>query len=75
MLNTLQIEVIADELIPKNLIVKYKEKGAKEGDAIIAAFVEWTEADYLVTENRDFLKEIKTDFKTVKADGFIQLLQ
>ena len=73
-IKSLNIEIIADELIPHELVEKYHKRGAKEGDGVIAAFAEWIKADYLVTENRDFLKEIRTEFTTIKAEGFIRLL-
>lgn len=73
-LQSLNIRIIADELIPAELIQKYQRRGAKEGDALIAAFTEWIKADYLVTENRDFLKEIKLEFKTIPGEEFLQLL-
>ena len=74
LLQSLNITIIADELIPEELIQKYRNRGAKEGDALIAAFTEWIKADYLVTENRDFLKEIKLDFKTMCGEEFLRLL-
>ncbi len=73
-IKSLNLEIIADELIPHELIEKYHKRGAKEGDGVIAAFAEWIKADCLVTENRDFLKEMRTDFTTLNAEEFIRLI-
>ena len=74
LLQSLPIPIIADELIPEELMVKYKQRGAKSGDATIAAFVEWVKADYLVTENCDFLQELPLDFKVMKTTEFKKVL-
>ncbi len=73
-IQSLPIERVADELIPQELIYKYQKRGAKRGDDVIAAFADWIKADYLVSENRDFLQEIETDFKTIRAKEFIRLI-
>lgn len=58
--------------IPENLIEKYKKLGLKKGDFVIAAFCESIEADYLITENRHFLKSKKFDrFEVVNLKEFL----
>ena len=47
------------EKIPFDLLQKYKKLGLKKGDIAIAAFCETIGADYLITENRHFLKSRK----------------
>lgn len=75
-IKNLKIEVIDDRLVPFDVIKKYRDMGAKEEDSLIAAFAEWVEADYLITKNRHFLKEIKIDkFKTINAKGFMDILK
>ena len=43
------------------LLTKYKKLGLKKGDIAIAAFCEAINANYLITENRHFLKSEKFD--------------
>lgn len=75
-IKNLGIEVIDDKLVPKEIIQKYKNKGAKDADSVIAAFTEFVNADFLVTENRHFLKEIKiNEFKTIKAEDFMKVIK
>ena len=45
-----------DFVVPFELGAKYESLGLKPADAFIAAYVEWTGADALITENRHFLK-------------------
>ena len=64
--------VVRNEKLPKWLFKKYREKGLKKGDIVIASFYENEKADYLVTENRHFLKEAKFDrFKVVELSEFL----
>jgi predicted nucleic acid-binding protein len=67
------IQVIDIDKVPKNFIKKYTKKGLKDADAAIAAFTEWVKADFLISENRHFLKgELKTDkFLTLTAKEFL----
>lgn len=46
-----------DFVVPFELGSKYEADGLKPADAFIAAYVEWTGADALVTENRHFLRQ------------------
>ena len=44
-----------DYIVPFELGVKYESYGLKPGDAFIAAYAEYVQADLLVSENRHFL--------------------
>ena len=64
--------VLRKEKLPMALFDKYRQKGLKKGDVVVASFCESEKAKYLVTENRHFLKEIKFDeFRVVKLDEFL----
>ena len=59
--------------LPIHLLNKYKNLGLKKGDIAIAAFCEAIAAEYLISENRHFLKGIKnTKFKIISAVQFIK---
>ena len=58
------------------LLQKYKKLGLKKGDIAIAAFCEAINADYLITENRHFLKSKKFDkFKILSIKEFLKKLK
>ena len=58
------------------LLEKFKKLGLKKGDIVIAAFCEAIEADYLITENRHFLKKRKFEmFKVASLRGFLGKLK
>ena len=71
-LQALGVTVDEDWEVPFELGAKYESLGLKPGDAFIAAYTEWTGAEYLVTENRDFLVLAALPFKVVRADGFLK---
>ena len=50
-----------NEKLPLVLLEKFKKLGLKKGDIAIAALCETIEANYLITENRHFLKSKKFD--------------
>jgi len=52
---SLSIHILDISTLPKNLIEKYERKGLRTSDAAIAAFTEYIQADYLLSENRHFL--------------------
>ena len=61
-----------DKLVGEKLLVKYKTHGLKKGDAVIAAFADKENADILISENRHFLKELKTKrFNVMNAEQFL----
>lgn len=64
------------EKIPLHLFQKYKKLGLKKGDIAIAAFCETVNADYLITENRHFLKSKRFDkFKVLSLGEFLGKLK
>lgn len=52
--------------------MRYESRGLKPGDAFIAAYTEWSGADYLITENRDFLALTSLPFRVVRAEEFLK---
>jgi predicted nucleic acid-binding protein len=61
---------------PLPLIAKWEGKGAKKGDAVIAAHLENAKIPYLVSENRDFLVEIPDlPFKVITAAEVVKRLE
>lgn len=64
-----------DILIPFQIGAKYEGIGLKPADALIAAYVEWTGAEVLVTENRHFLsRQANLPFKVLNAEGCLKIL-
>ena len=60
-----------DQKLPFGLIKKYKELGLKKGDITIAAFCEHIKVNYLITENRHFLRSKKFNkFKVLSLKEF-----
>lgn len=60
--------------IPFELIVDYKQKGLKKGDAVISAFCEYRQITILVSENRHFLREVSAEksFKVLYSQAFCE---
>jgi len=71
-LQALGVSADEDWEVSFELGVKYESLGLKPGDAFIAAYTEWTGAECLVTENRDFLALTSLPFKIVRADAFLK---
>ena len=71
-LQALGVAVDEDWEVPFELGAKYEFLGLKPGDAFIAAYTEWTGADCLITENRDFLTMTALPFKVVRAEAFLK---
>ena len=66
-----QINVF-NEALPFSLYEKYQKLGLKKGDIIIASFCEHIKADYLLTENRHFLKSnLKATLKILTLKEFL----
>jgi len=62
--------LIVDEPVPAELVTKYVTLGLPEkADAVIGAFSEWVGAKYLISDNRHFLKELKTEAYEVLTPG------
>jgi len=60
-----------------DLFRKYREeRGLKEGDALIAAFAEFMQVDYLISENRHIYRELSTKkFVALNAQEFLKILE
>lgn len=64
------------EKLSLQLLENFKKAGLKKGDIAIAAFCEAVNADYLITENRHFLKEMKFEkFRVLSLKGFLDKLR
>lgn len=70
--NKAEIAQDEDWEIPFELGVKYESKGLKAGDAFIAAYTEWTGAEFLITENRDFMDLSLLPFEVLRAQRFLE---
>lgn len=46
--------------VPSSYIAAFEEKELKKGDAEIGAFCEWRQIDIVVSDNRDFLKNLSS---------------
>jgi hypothetical protein len=64
---------IVDELIPRELVERYVHLGLPaKADAFIGAFAEWMEVRYLISDNRHFLRDLKTEaFVVLDATDFL----
>ena len=60
---------------PLELVKRWEQRGAKKGDAVIAAHLEVADVRYFVSENRHFIAEI-TDlpFKVLTSEETLRLL-
>ncbi|MBI2650593.1 PIN domain-containing protein [Candidatus Woesearchaeota archaeon] len=67
--------IVFYEKLPFYLLKKYKNLGLKKGDIAIAAFCEAVGADYLITENRHFLKSKEFKFRVLSLKGFLTKLK
>ena len=71
-----KIEHYYMEDVPVELFEKYRNKGLKEGDALIAAFTEFIKADYLISENRNIYKELDIqEITSLNAGEFLNVLE
>lgn len=63
-----------DEPVPRPLVDKYVKMGLPEkADAFIGAFAEWMQVRYLISDNRHFLRNLRTDaYEVLDATGFIE---
>jgi predicted nucleic acid-binding protein len=66
---------IVEDPVPAELVRKYVALGLPEkADAVIGAFAEWQGAKYIISDNRHFLDELKSDaFEVVSPGEFLQL--
>ena len=64
------------EPAPLALVHQWQERGAKKGDAVVAAHLEVAGVRYLVSENRHFLTELtEPPFRVLRAAEAIQELE
>lgn len=63
-----------DFFVPFEIGVRYELLGLKPADAFIGAYVEWTGADILITENRHFLRLHSLPFKIMTATNFLNFI-
>jgi len=75
LLKAIEAIPVEDWQIPYELGEKYREIGFKPGDASIAALTEWSGAEYLVTENRDFMDRSRLSFRVVRIAEFLRVLK
>lgn len=66
---------IVDELTPRALVEEYVHRGLPEkADAYIGAFAEWMGVQYLISDNRHFLRDLQTTaFQVLEAEVFLAL--
>lgn len=64
---------IVEDPVPPELVFKYGELGLPaKADAFIGAFAEWLQVDYLISDNRHFLRQLKTDaYQIVNPEQFV----
>ena len=67
--------IINEEELPFELLSKYENLGLRKGDTIIALFCEKIKVDYLITENRDFLKSKKFNFQILSLQKFLEMFK
>lgn len=65
---------IVEEPVPADLVKKYVGLGLREkADALIGAFAEWQSITYLISANRHFLNELRSDaFEVLRSDEFLR---
>jgi hypothetical protein len=61
---------IVEEPIPEDLFRRYVQLGLSvKGDAYIGAFAEWMRVNYLIYDNRYFLRDLRTDAYQLLSPG------
>ncbi len=67
---------IIDEPVPRALVETYANLGLPaKADAFIGAFAEWQQVDYLISDNRHFLRQLQTKaYEVMDADKFLGLI-
>jgi hypothetical protein len=66
---------IVEEPVPRDVVIVYTERGLPaKADAFIGAFAEWMQVDYLVSDNRHFLRELQTEsYQVVTPEQLLQI--
>lgn len=64
---------IVDEPVPIRFVQKYSELGLPaKADAFIGGFAEWQRLDFLLSDNRHFLKQLQSSpFAVITPDDFL----
>lgn len=64
---------IVDEPVPARFVAKYSRLGLPaKADAFIGGFTEWQELDFLLSDNRHFLRQLQSSaFEVVTPDDFL----
>ena len=64
---------IVDGPVPAEMVAKYISLGLPaKADAYIGAFAEWMQVHYVISDNRHFLRELRTHaFEVLDAAAFI----
>ena len=66
---------IVEEPVPRDLVLTYVQRGLPaKADAYIGAFAEWMQVDYLISDNRHFLRELQTEaYQVVTPEQLLQM--
>jgi len=71
--NSIGCVIDEDDAVPSALMAAYLNCGLKPADALIGAYAEWVGADFLISENRDFLALTSPlPFTVMKASAFLK---
>lgn len=63
-------------LAPDDAVSRWRQRGARKGDAVIAAHLEAKSVDYFISENRHFLTELTgLPFKVLTAREALESLE
>lgn len=67
---------ISDEPVPPEILHQYIALGLRaKGDAYIGAFAEWMQVDCLISDNRHFLCDLRTDaYRLLSPGDFLTLI-
>ena len=68
---------IIEDPIPPDLFQRYVDLGLRaKGDAYIGAFAEWLRVDYLISDNRHFLRHLRTEaYRLLTPAGFLEAIE
>ena len=68
---------IIDEPVPAEIFQRYVDLGLRaKGDAVIGAFAEWMRVDCLISDNRHFLRDLRTDaYRLLSPGDFLALIR
>ncbi len=74
LLNEAEHATIVEEPAPKYLVALYTDRGLPaKADAIIGAFAEWQGVDFLITDNRHFLRDLReAAFEVLSPAEFLE---